>query len=113
MTKDHLLLRDILECIDNILEFTAEGRAAFLKDKRTQHAVIRNFEVMGEAAKRVSPSLRDAHPEVPWALMARTRDKLIHDYPGVDPLVVWRAIERELQGLRGNIERLLKESRTD
>lgn len=85
MTDDRLLIGDMLEAIDNILEFTAEGREAFLKDKRTQHAVIRNFEVMGEAAKRVSAPLRAAHPDVPWSVMARTRDKLIHDYPGVDP----------------------------
>ena len=109
MSEDRILLGDIVECIDNILEFTTEGRDAFLEDKRTQHAVIRNFEVMGEASKRISPKLRAAHPEIPWSLMARTRDKLIHDYPGVDPTVVWRAVERELNGLRASIELLLRD----
>lgn len=108
MTNDALLVRDILECIDNVLEFTAEGREAFLKDKRTQHAVIRNIEVMGEAAKRVSPAFRAQHPDVPWAPMARTRDKLIHDYPGVDPNVVWRAVEEDLPPLRDALRRILR-----
>lgn len=108
MSDDTLLLRDILESIDNILEFTAEGREAFLKDKRTQHAVVRNFEIIGEAAKRVSATFRATHPDVPWSAMARTRDKLIHDYPGVDVKVVWRAVEQELPRLRETILGLLR-----
>ena len=69
--------------------------------------MIRAFEIMGEASKRTTPAFRAAHPEVPWSMMARTRDKLIHDYPGVDPAVVWRAIERELPKLRETIRALL------
>lgn len=106
MTDDSLLVRDIIDAIDSILEFTAEGRDAFLKDKRSQFAVIRAFEIMGEAAKRVSPAFREKHAEIPWAMMARTRDKLIHDYPGVDVHVVWRAVERELPTLRDQLRGL-------
>lgn len=110
MSVPRLRLQDILEAIDNILEFTTDGHDTFLKEKRTQHAVIRNFEVMGEAAKRMPEPFRLAHPEIPWSLMARTRDKLIHDYPGIDPLVIWRAVIHDLPPLRARIEQLLGET---
>lgn len=100
MTDDRLLLDDMLEAIGHILEFASEGRDAFMKDKRSQHAVLRNLQVMGEAAKRVSPAMRAKYPDVPWSLMARTRDKLIHDYAGVDLHIIWGIIESRLPDLR-------------
>lgn len=108
MTDDRLLLGDMLEAISHVLEFASEGRAAFMKDKRSQHAVLRNLQVMGEAAKRVSSDMRARHPEIPWSLMARTRDKLIHDYAGVDLHIVWTIIESQLPVLRAQLTSILK-----
>jgi uncharacterized protein with HEPN domain len=74
-----------------------------------QDAVIRNLEIVGEAAKRVSPSLRDRAPGVPWREMAGMRDKLVHDYFGVDLDLVWDVVAVELPGARTRIIVLLEE----
>lgn len=65
-------------------------------DARTVDAVVRNFEVMGEASKRVSDETRRAHPDVPWRDIARFRDVLIHRYDEVVPSEVWRIAREEL-----------------
>lgn len=75
----------------------------------TQDAVIRNLEIVGEAAKRVPDSIRDRAPEVPWREMAGMRDKLAHDYLGVDLNLVWDVVASELPGARAHIATLLDE----
>jgi len=72
-----------------------------------QDAVLRNFEVIGEAAKRLDEAYRAAHPEIPWRALAGLRDVLIHQYEGVDLERVWAIVERDLPGLKGAISRLL------
>jgi uncharacterized protein with HEPN domain len=72
-----------------------------------QDAVLRNFEVIGEAAKRLDDAFRSAHPEVPWRALAGLRDILIHQYEGVDLEKVWAIVERELPTLRQAIAGLL------
>jgi uncharacterized protein with HEPN domain len=72
----------------------------FMKDTRTQDAVMRNLEVIGEAVKRLSPELKRAHPEIPWREMARMRDKLIHHYFGVNYDVVWSVASQQIPDLR-------------
>ncbi len=101
MTKDpRVYLAQILECIDKIVRFTASGREAFLRDAMVQDAVIRNLEVMGEAAKRLDEAFRSAHPDVPWRALAGLRDVLIHQYEGVDLERVWMVVERDLPTVR-------------
>jgi uncharacterized protein with HEPN domain len=83
MKKDpRVYLAQILERIDRILEYTAEGKDAFFADGRTQDAVIRNFEVIGEAAKRIPGDYRENHPLIPWRALSGFRDVLIHQYEG-------------------------------
>jgi uncharacterized protein with HEPN domain len=69
--------------------------------------VIRNFEIVGEAAKRVSQDLQAKHPEIPWADLAGFRDVLIHQYFRVDLEIVWALVERRVAGLREDVARLV------
>ena len=78
-----------------------------MRDTRTQDAVIRNFEVIGEAAKRVPVECRIEHPSVPWQLMAGFRDVLIHGYEGVDMARVWSTATRDLPAVRSALAPIL------
>lgn len=98
----------MLDCIDAIVEYSSEGRAAFLADRKTVDAVVRNFEVLGEAAKRVPEELRIHAQRVPWRRIAGFRDVLIHQYEVVDPAEVWSVVERDLPELRIALLELLE-----
>lgn len=71
----------------------------FEKNEMVQDAVIRNIEIIGEATKRVSENIKTTYYEIPWKDMAGMRDKLIHDYMGVDVEVVWKTIEVDIPNL--------------
>ena len=108
MTKDpRVYLAHILERARRIDEYLRDGQAAFMTDAKTQDAVIRNFEVIGEAAKRVPQEYRAAHPSIPWQLMAGFRDVLIHGYEGVDIGRVWTTATRDLPAVRDAIAAIL------
>lgn len=80
-----------MEAGERILAYITDmDEEAFLADTKTQDAVVRNFEIMGEAAKRLSSGTREAHPSVPWSDFARFRDVLIHQYDQIVPADVWR-----------------------
>ena len=95
-------LHDILDYAQKAERFLAElpSSEALGADERTLLAVIRCLEVIGEAAKRVSPDLRSKYPEVQWRGMMGMRDKVIHGYFGVDSEVVWRTVKEDLPLLR-------------
>ncbi|MBE3576238.1 MAG: DUF86 domain-containing protein [Limnochordales bacterium] len=97
---DLVFVRHILEAISKIQRYT-EGMSweTFSIDEKTQDAVVRQFEVIGEAAKKVSEAFRNQHPNVPWSQMARMRDVLIHHYFGVDLSVVWETVQRDIPTL--------------
>ena len=80
MKNDRIYLLHIRDGIEHILNYTAAGRDSFFSDRKTQDAVVRNLEIIGEATKRLSLSLKDAHPDISWEPIAGMRDKLIHDY---------------------------------
>ena len=108
MTKDpRVYLAHILECVQKIERFTADGKGRFLRDAMVQDVVMRNFEIIGEAARRLDDGYRTAHPEIPWRALAGLRDVLIHQYEGVDLELVWAIVERELPNLREAITALL------
>ncbi len=108
MTKDpRVYLAHILECIQKIERFTAEGKSRFLQDDMVQDAVIRNFEIIGEAAKRIDDVYRAAHPDIPWSALAGLRDVLIHQYEGIDLERVWAIVEKDLPPLKRAAAELL------
>jgi len=103
-------LQDMLEAARRISAFT-QGMAfeEFEGDLRTQDAVLRNLEVLGEAAKAMPAKFRKEYPDLPWTDMTRTRDRLIHHYFGVNLDVVWGIVELELPGLIEKLASILEE----
>jgi uncharacterized protein with HEPN domain len=102
-------LSNILECILQIEEYTIDEKETFIVSRLIQDATIRNFEIMGEATKRLSEQLRTTHSNVPWEQMAGFRDVLIHDYLRVDCDEVWDVVASNLPDLRVRIEQILQE----
>lgn len=100
-------LADILESAREVEMFiVGMNYDKFFRDKKTINAVIRSLEVMGEAAKRVPEEIRANYPEIPWKRMAGMRDKLIHEYAGVDLETVWDVAREELPALKPILEKL-------
>lgn len=105
---DKDFLYDIQEAVRRIKAYTHEMTyKEFLADTRTQDAVIRNLEIIGEATKKLSVRLRNRYPSVPWKEMAGARDRLIHHYFGVDIEVVWKISITELSDLTSQIAVIL------
>ena len=109
MKGDATYLAHIVDAIDKIMPYTADGRDAFMADTRTQDAVARNLEIIGEATKRLTGELRRAHSELPWKDAAALRDVLNHDYMSTDLTIVWNVVESHLPSLRAAVQRLLAE----
>ena len=102
-------IADILGSINETREFTlGMDRAAFAGDKKTINAVVRSLEVMGEAAKRVPDDTRARYPQIPWKQMSGMRDKLIHEYSGVDVDTVWKAVKEELPSVLPLVAEMLE-----
>ena len=103
-------LRDIVEAADKAQRFVADmPRDAFAEHDMAQYAVIRALEIIGEATKKLPAALRRRYPAVPWRAMAGMRDKLIHDYIGVNTDVVWKTVRDDLPRLRQQVAAILDE----
>ena len=108
MKEDRIYLEHILDAIQRIASYSQGGWDAFGSNQMAQDAVIRNFEIIGEAAKRLNDATRARCPEIRWRDIAGFRDVLIHDYMGVNLRRVWNVIEQNLPDLRRAVEDLLK-----
>ena len=106
--RDRLFLRHVLSAIEEITIFTEDGQSTFMADRKTQSAVIRQLEIIGEAVKNLSANLTAGETAVPWRLIAGTRDRLIHAYFSVDLDAVWSMVEQDLPTLRHEVSRILE-----
>jgi uncharacterized protein with HEPN domain len=105
-----LFLQDMLESIENIAQYTSGmGFQDFLKDTRTRDAVVRNLEVLGEAARKLPSGIRERYPEIPWTQIVGLRNRLIHGYFLVDYGIVWEIVQDELPQLRKRLEQIMRE----
>jgi uncharacterized protein with HEPN domain len=107
--SDRLYLEHILDSINAIETYIVAGEETFLRERMIQDAVIRNFEIIGEAANRLTPELRATAP-IPWKRIIAFRNRLIHAYWGVDLFLVWDVVQNELPSLKSEAERLLRDS---
>ncbi|MDQ7787535.1 MAG: DUF86 domain-containing protein [Thermodesulfovibrionales bacterium] len=106
--RDKDFLGDIKEAIDLIASYTKGlPYKKFLNDRKTQDAVVRNFEVIGEASKNISAGLKAKYPEIPWKKISGLRDKLIHFYFGIDYKIVWNIAKKELPMIVKQIKDIL------
>lgn len=101
-------LEDILDAITKSQRFVhGMGKEQFLQDDKTAFAVIRALEIIGEAAKKIPEGTRCKYPDLPWREMAGMRDKLIHDYIGVNLEVVWKTVFEDLPALEQNLRKAI------
>ena len=101
-------VQDMLEAADKVASFiSGMTQDQFLADEKTQYAVVRALEVIGEAAKKVPLAFRQEHPQVPWREVVGMRDKLIHDYFGVNVVVVWKTATEDAPNIASALREIL------
>ena len=105
-------MNDIIDSIADISTFTAEMTfEEFERDKKTQYAVIHCLEVIGEAVKKIPVDIKDQHPHIPWKEIAGMRDKLIHEYFGVDIATIWATILEDIDPLRESVNQIIEKEK--
>lgn len=109
-------LQHILQAIERIREYhSGIGEREFLDDPKTQDAILRNLEILGEAARnveRADPQFSASHPEIPWEVIYAMRNRLSHGYFEVDLEIVWKTVQNDLPALESKISALLRSLET-
>jgi uncharacterized protein with HEPN domain len=110
MSRQQLYLLHALDCIQRIERYTADGQDVFLTDTKTQDAVIRNLEVIGQCVKDYGADRLVSHmPDIPWDKVAGTRNVLAHEYLGVDIDLIWEIIASHLNDVKNALELIVEE----
>ncbi len=106
---DLQFLQDILESANAAMEFVAGyDFARFSGDRRTKSATIRELEIIGEAANRISAAKKEMYPDVPWRLMKDFRNVLSHEYFGINDEIVWDILQRKIPELASQIKEIIR-----
>ena len=106
--KDYL--HDILDAVKDAEDFVEGMRfEQFERDRKTLNAVVRSLEIIGEASRNISVSLREKYGEIPWKKMIGMRDKVIHGYFGVDTKTLWGTVKDDLPPLKNLVQKMLKD----
>jgi len=110
MNRDPFHLLDIYQYGQDVVAFVqGMNRTSFAADSKTQRAVLYSITVMGEATKRLSTELRSQNPQIPWKAIAGMRDKVIHQYFGVNLQVLWDTVQQDLPTLQPVIAQMLND----
>lgn len=111
--RDNILyLEDIILAMERIREYISGlDFIHFKRDYKTVDAVIRNFEIIGEASKNLSKDIKDNNPNVPWEEMYRLRNRISHEYFGIDYEIIWDIISRHLPNNYSDIQTILNDQR--
>lgn len=110
--KPDLYVGDIIDAIKKIEKYTKDFNFNnFSQDEKTTDAVIRNFEIIGEASKNISQETKKKYAQIPWTSMTGIRDKLVHEYFGVNFEVLWKTIKEDLPDLKEKISKITKDQR--
>jgi len=106
--KDRDRLRHILEAIERIEKYAVQGEEVFRQNELIQTWIVHHLQIIGEAARALSKSFREAHPEIEWKKIIGMRNILVHEYFGVDPDIVWRVVSVELPVLKARVKEFLE-----
>lgn len=102
-----LLIDDMLEASDRIRRYTQSlSFEEFMLDDKTKDATVRNFEIIGEAANRIDSCFKDINNQIDWKRLRGFRNRIVHDYFGIDYEIVWTIIENDLEELAGQLKKL-------
>jgi len=106
--KDYF--QDILDSIVDIEEFTKNmDLDSFVNDRKTFKAVVKSVEIIGEAAKKIPDAIKGKYTSIEWNKMAGMRDKLIHEYFGIDNEILWQTVKEDIPPLKPLVEKVMKD----
>jgi uncharacterized protein with HEPN domain len=106
---DRVYLQHIRDALEDIAGYANAGRDTFFAERMRQDATIRKLQVIGQAVKNLSEHSKSRQPDIPWKQIAGLRDKVIHDYFGVNLDIVWAVVEKNLPQLRRAVDDLLSD----